>query len=126
MTNRLIDPLVVPVETGDCCCAMKGAGAGGGTGGGMFGILPTGAAATGDGAGTLPGAGTGAVCAAHAVATATREIAAARATLEPERVYLSSSHKFAVRAIDFEDMVLSVERYEENCKPYAMRSEPNL
>jgi hypothetical protein len=105
---------------------MKGVGAGGGTGGAMFGKLSTGAAATGGGAGTFAGAGAGAVCAAHAVATTTRENAAARATLEPERVYLLSSHRFAMRDIDFEDMVLSVERHEENCKSYAMRSEPNL
>jgi len=127
MTNRLIDPLVVPLvdplvdplAPGDCCCAIKGVGAGGGTRGAMSGGLPTGAAATGGGAGIFPGAGAGAVCAAHAVATTTRELAAARARclrFEPERVSLVSSHRFAMRDIDFECMIFSIEQHEDNCK----------
>ncbi|WP_404608298.1 hypothetical protein [Caballeronia udeis] len=78
----------------------------------MLGVLPTGAAAAGGGAGRFPGGGAGAVCAAHAVAATTLETAAARA----------SPHRFAVRNIDFEGMVLSVERHEDNCKPYAKHS----
>jgi hypothetical protein len=66
-----------------------------------------------------PGPGTGGVCAAQAIVTRQSDTATARAIFEAECERLTGVH-WPHAMNDFEDMMHSVERHGDICKPYAI------